>query len=174
MMQLVGLNIKLLGNDFAVIADVSKPKSTVIKSGFSALEPLLAQYLDLNPKRTTKLDVIDALLAYQDKDFRLISNIAVAQTAPYFTAKVWREIAKVKPGQPISYTQLAARAGNKSAVRAAASACRKNAVPLFVPCHRVIPISGEVGNYVAGSKIKLQLLQHELDTPQAPKLTSLG
>jgi methylated-DNA-[protein]-cysteine S-methyltransferase len=173
MMQLVGFQVRLLGNDFAVIADVASASSTVIASEFSKLNKLAAKFATIDVKRVTKLDVIDALTAYQDKEFELVSKILVNQNGPSFTLKVWREIAKIRPGESISYQKLAGRAGNSAAVRAAASACRKNAVPLFVPCHRVIPSSGEVGNYVAGSKIKLRLLQHEFDTPQTLKLTSL-
>jgi len=171
MMQLVGLQIKLLGSDFAAIVELTNSGSTVIKSEFSQLIPLLKQYSNFKPKQVTKLDVIDALQAYQDKEFQLISNVLVNQTGPSFSTKVWREISKIKPGEPISYKELATRAGNAKAVRAAATACGKNAVPIFVPCHRVIPSSGEVGNYAAGSKIKLKLLQHELDMRQVPKLT---
>jgi hypothetical protein len=46
-------------------------------------------------------------------------------------------------------------------VRAVGTICARNAVPLVVPCHRVVPASGGVGNYAFGSAAKRELLQRE-------------
>ena len=37
----------------------------------------------------------------------------------------------------------------------------RNPVPLLVPCHRVVPSSGGVGNYGFGSGLKAKLLAGE-------------
>ena len=42
-----------------------------------------------------------------------------------------------------------------------ASYCAKNVVPFVVPCHRVVPSSGGVGEYSFGSKMKRELLARE-------------
>jgi len=67
----------------------------------------------------------------------------------------------VPPGQPVTYSEYAALAGRPAAVRAAASACARNAAALFVPCHRVVRISGAMGGFRWGLDVKRWLLAHE-------------
>jgi methylated-DNA-[protein]-cysteine S-methyltransferase len=64
-------------------------------------------------------------------------------------------------GEVVTYGALAERAGNAKAFRAAASACARNPVPLVVPCHRVVPSSGGIGNYGGGVARKRALLTLE-------------
>jgi len=61
----------------------------------------------------------------------------------------------------VSSGELAARAGAPRAVRAAGSACARNAVCLFVPCHRVVRRDGSLGGYYYGLATKQSLLEHE-------------
>lgn len=68
---------------------------------------------------------------------------------------------KVKAGKVISYAELAERAGSPAAVRAAGSACAKNAIVLIVPCHRIVKTGGALGNYAYGLDKKGWLLRHE-------------
>lgn len=75
--------------------------------------------------------------------------------------KVWHAIAAVPYGQTITYTELAARIGNPSAIRAAASACGKNPLPLIVPCHRVVAKGGGLGGFGWGLPAKIYLLDLE-------------
>lgn len=67
----------------------------------------------------------------------------------------------VPRGRTVRYGDLAASAGSPRAARAAGSACATNPVPLVVPCHRVLPSTGRVGNYGGGRTRKLALLQME-------------
>jgi O-6-methylguanine DNA methyltransferase len=46
-------------------------------------------------------------------------------------------------------------------VRAVGSACGSNPVAIVVPCHRVVPKSGGVGNYGWGPDRKRRLLRTE-------------
>src|SRR5690606_7529928 len=55
-----------------------------------------------------------------------------------FRLRVLRTIAAIPYGRTASYAEVAARAGNRRAVRAAGTACGRNPVPLVVPCHRVL------------------------------------
>jgi methylated-DNA-[protein]-cysteine S-methyltransferase len=61
----------------------------------------------------------------------------------------------------VTYTEYAAKAGRPAAVRAAASACARNAVALFVPCHRVLGTDGTMRGFRWGVTVKQQLLEHE-------------
>ncbi len=78
---------------------------------------------------------------------------------------VWNVIASIPYGETISYTELAKRAGKPSAVRAAASACGKNPIPLIIPCHRIIGKDGGLGGFsLGGLHYKKKLLALEQAT----------
>ena len=73
----------------------------------------------------------------------------------------------VRHGETVTYTELARRAGNPRAIRAAGTACATNPIPLIVPCHRVLPSTGRVGNYgLGGPAVKTLLLELEGALPQ--------
>lgn len=78
-----------------------------------------------------------------------------------FQQKVLKAIFEIPYGQTISYSELARRAGNPRAIRAAASVVAQNKWYILIPCHRVVPMGGGIGNYGAGSDRKAWLLHHE-------------
>jgi methylated-DNA-[protein]-cysteine S-methyltransferase len=78
-----------------------------------------------------------------------------------FRGRVQRAIAKIPYGQTRSYTEIAGRAGNERAVRAAGTACGSNPLPIVVPCHRVLRSSGGLGGYGGGLAMKEALLRLE-------------
>ena len=78
-----------------------------------------------------------------------------------FKRKAWEAMAAIPYGATISYSELAARAGNPKAIRAAASACATNPVPLILPCHRIIAKNGGLGGFAWGLDTKKRLLEHE-------------
>ena len=78
-----------------------------------------------------------------------------------FQIKVWEALISVAPGEVVSYTQLAQRAGAPKARRSVATAIGKNTIALLIPCHRVIRESGEIGSYRWGSDRKAALLAWE-------------
>jgi methylated-DNA-[protein]-cysteine S-methyltransferase len=53
-------------------------------------------------------------------------------------------------GQTISYADFAERWGNRGAARAAGDACRRNPVPIIIPCHRILKADGRYDNYSGG------------------------
>ena len=57
--------------------------------------------------------------------------------------------------------EIAAAAGNPTAVRAAGSANGANHVPVLIPCHCVIRSDGSLGGYAYGLDIKRELLARE-------------
>ena len=74
---------------------------------------------------------------------------------------VWSEISAIPFGTTISYSELASRVGRPDAVRAVASACGANPVPLVIPCHRVIASNGGPGGFIWGLEFKQALLARE-------------
>ena len=78
-----------------------------------------------------------------------------------FQRLVWQALRGIRPGETVSYSELAARIGRPQAVRAVASACAANRLAIVVPCHRVIGKNGQPGGYRWGAARKRQLLQAE-------------
>lgn len=68
---------------------------------------------------------------------------------------------RIPPGETATYGDLAAEAGNPKAARAVGSAMATNPIPIVVPCHRVVPSTGGLGNYGGGVEIKALLLNLE-------------
>lgn len=79
-----------------------------------------------------------------------------------FQKRVWQALERIPEGKVTTYGAIADYLGSR-AVRAVATAVAKNPAAPGVPCHRVVPASGRVGNYsgrggVAG---KIALLEKE-------------
>jgi methylated-DNA-[protein]-cysteine S-methyltransferase len=68
---------------------------------------------------------------------------------------------KVPRGTVRTYSWLARRVGTPKAARAVGNAMARNPVPFIIPCHRIVPESGGVGNYGYGPKLKRRLLMLE-------------
>ena len=105
--------------------------------------------------------VSDLITSYFDGDIEAINAIVVRQPGASFSQAAWKAMRKVKPGKTLSYADLASRAGSPAAVRAAGSACAKNAIVVVVPCHRIVKTGGALGNYAYGLDAKEWLLRHE-------------
>jgi methylated-DNA-[protein]-cysteine S-methyltransferase len=78
-----------------------------------------------------------------------------------FRAAVLRKLVRVPYGETATYAEMAIRAGRPRAYRAAGSACGSNPMPIVVPCHRVVPSGGGLGNYGGGVDVKKYLLELE-------------
>jgi len=79
-----------------------------------------------------------------------------------FRRTVLSHLPDIGYGRTASYAAVATLAGNPKAIRAAASACATNPLPIVVPCHRVIYSDGRIGNYRGGPDAKRTLLTLEL------------
>lgn len=75
--------------------------------------------------------------------------------------KVMNTLARIPRGEVRTYSWLAEEIGKPAAVRAVANFVARNIVPFVVPCHRVVPASGGIGNYAFGSPAKRDLLKRE-------------
>ena len=78
-----------------------------------------------------------------------------------FQRRVWEELRRIPVGEVRTYGEVAAAVGSPAASRAVGSACGANPVPVVVPCHRVVPASGGIGNYGLGPARKRRLLEAE-------------
>ncbi len=78
-----------------------------------------------------------------------------------FAGDVLRATARIPFGSVSSYRQVAEEAGSPKAYRAAGNALGSNPVPIVVPCHRVLHVSGGLGGYTGGLDRKRFLLRLE-------------
>jgi AraC family transcriptional regulator of adaptative response/methylated-DNA-[protein]-cysteine methyltransferase len=78
-----------------------------------------------------------------------------------FQRRVWEALRRIPRGETRTYGEVAAAIGAPRAARAVGAACATNPVALVVPCHRVVPASGGVGNYALGPQRKRELLRLE-------------
>lgn len=80
-----------------------------------------------------------------------------------FQRRVWRALRNIPPGTTMTYGALAQKLGTSA--RAVGGACRRNPVPVMVPCHRVVAAGGAGGfmGHAQGRalEIKSWLLSHE-------------
>ena len=132
-------------------------------SNLKALKESLSQEdSEKTIKSVSRIPIITDLIGdYFDGDIAALNAISVRQPGAAFSQAVWKAMKKVKAGKVISYGELAERAGSPAAVRAAGSACAKNAIVLIVPCHRIVKTGGALGNYAYGLDKKAWLLRHE-------------
>ncbi|ANZ36316.1 cysteine methyltransferase [Lentzea guizhouensis] len=146
---------------------VVAPDGAVLASGWTAdLDLLTPQvHASLRPSsiepRPDLGAVTKAVQAYHEGDLEVIDSIEVRQRSGPFLQHAWDVLRTVRAGEPVTYSEYASLSGRPAAVRAAASACARNSVALFVPCHRVIRIGGDMGGFRWGLDVKRWLLSHE-------------
>lgn len=75
--------------------------------------------------------------------------------------EVLETLERIPRGEVRTYAWVARQIGRPRAVRAVGNILAKNFVPIVVPCHRVVPASGGIGNYAFGPAAKRELLRRE-------------
>jgi methylated-DNA-[protein]-cysteine S-methyltransferase len=85
------------------------------------------------------------------------------ERATPFRKRVLRLAQRIGYGRTLTYGDLAARAGNRSAARAIGAVMASNPIPLIIPCHRVVGSGGTLGGFSApqGIGLKKRLLEME-------------
>jgi methylated-DNA-[protein]-cysteine S-methyltransferase len=78
-----------------------------------------------------------------------------------FRLRALEEIGRIPYGETVTYRELARRAGNERAARAAGHACAMNPLPIVLPCHRVVRSDGDLNWYTGGLQNKELLLRLE-------------
>ena len=98
------------------------------------------------------------------RDPRCNFRLPLALQGTPFQRRVWRAMQAIPVGETRSYGELAVLLG--TGARAVGNACRRNPLPVIVPCHRVVGAAG-IGGYAgctaAGVTLnrKRWLLAHE-------------
>lgn len=107
--------------------------------------------------------VLTALEVYFTDPAAELALPGLAPPATAFQGRLRRALLGIPSGVVLTYAELAARLD--SAPRAVGQACRRNPIPVLVPCHRVVARSGP-GGYAGATDgprlaMKQWLLAHE-------------
>jgi O-6-methylguanine DNA methyltransferase len=78
-----------------------------------------------------------------------------------FQVRVWNALREIPWGSVRSYANVAADVGSPRGMRAVGMANAKNAIPIVVPCHRVVEQGNRLGGYSGGLDAKRYLLELE-------------
>ncbi len=134
-----------------------EPEDAVLGEVASALGP---RVVGSDTELATVRDALSAYLEGDTSSLDLPVDLELVH-APFRRMVLETLHDTVGRGEVVTYGGLAARSGRPKAFRAAATACARNPVPIVVPCHRVLPGSGGIGNYGGGPDRKRALLTLE-------------
>jgi len=129
----------------AVLEDLAERVSPrVLHASRESLERARRQLDEYFARRRRRFDV--------PLDWRLTAG---------FRRAVLHATARIPYGGTSTYREIAGEAGSPAAFRAAGSALATNPLPILVPCHRVLPSGGGIGDYRGGAAAKALLLEME-------------
>ena len=113
------------------------------------------------------VDAIVRLLAGERVD---LSTVAIDRSAvDAFDRRVYDVTRTIAAGSVLTYGEVAARVGADASARAVGQSLGRNAIPIVVPCHRVVA-SGGLGGFSApgGASTKRRMLAIEDARPTGP------
>ncbi|HBE80073.1 MAG TPA: cysteine methyltransferase [Firmicutes bacterium] len=90
-------------------------------------------------------------------------TVPLSIQGPTFSQRVWQELCNIPYGETRSYAEVAQAIDRPTSYRAVGQANRRNPLPIFIPCHRVIGKDGGMTGYIGKGyiSIKEQLLALE-------------
>ncbi|WP_062209958.1 methylated-DNA--[protein]-cysteine S-methyltransferase [Demequina oxidasica] len=142
---------------------IERADGMVVAAGWSADQAAVATRAKIEPEDLTAQAVAsaDAVRAWYAGDTSALVRIGVEQAGTEFQSRVWAALREIPAGEVRLYGELAADLGSPGASRAVGAACGRNAVALFVPCHRVVGASGKMTGFAWGVDVKQSLLARE-------------
>jgi len=142
---------------------VENADGAVIASAWSADVDALAARAGLAPGELAPGTCLasQAVRAFYAGDAHAPASVPVAQSGTAFQTAVWAALREIPLGEVRRYGELATTLGSPGASRAVGAACGRNAVALFVPCHRVLGASGALTGFAWGVDVKRSLLTRE-------------
>jgi len=139
----------------------------VIAAGWSGDVGVVAARAGVGPAEVSSatLASADAVRAWYAGNIDALGGVVVEQQGTEFQSAVWEALRQIPRGQVRRYGEMAEALGRPGASRAVGTACSRNAVALFVPCHRVVSASGALTGFAWGVDVKRSLLRRENPAP---------
>ncbi len=130
----------------------------ILSRGGGAL-PKLAPARGGDPLLGEVRDWLDAILG--GGGFRPLTVPLDPAPGTPFQEKVWGALAKIPPGESMTYAGIARRIGRPRAARAVGAASAANPIPPLIPCHRLIGSGGGLRGHAGGIGMKMRLIEAE-------------
>jgi methylated-DNA-[protein]-cysteine S-methyltransferase len=121
--------------------------------GFTGARPTRST----DPLLLEAADQLDAYFAGERERFDLPLSLHGTE----FQRRVWAKVASIPYGTATTYGALAGALGRPTACRAVGAANGRNPLPIVIPCHRVVGVSGALTGYGGGLDRKRALLALE-------------
>lgn len=141
---------------------------TVVAAGFCQADDLVERLLPTSEGEAPAWTAVDrqpltdrVVADYLSGNVSALDTVPVRQSGTVLQHQVWSGLRTVPAGTTATYTELAAATSKPRAVRAAGTACGRNMIAPFVPCHRALRTDGSLGGYYYGLDVKRWLLDHE-------------
>ncbi len=126
----------------------------------TGIDFLSVNHKPLPPKVAFTKEVVSQLEHYfADPTFRF--NLPIMLQGTPFQRVVWKQLRKIPSGVTAEYGKLAEKI--KTSARAIGNACRRNPIPIIVPCHRVLARVG-LGGFAGETEGELLAIKHWLLT----------
>jgi len=125
-----------------------------------ALKKLQLQFPNASFKQVVDTIQQNALFIFT-QDWKDLSKIKLHLKGTAFQIKVWEALLKIPMGDVSTYSGIANTINNPNASRAIGTAIGDNPVAFLIPCHRVIRLTGEFGQYHWGSTRKTAMIGWE-------------
>ncbi len=156
----------------------------LIASSFSKSKMSLDQHLRTETRGTASHGRTHESDNALDQMINLYEGKKITNTVPLewgsvseFQKNVCQRMREIPKGRVTSYGLIARRIS--SGPRAVGTGVARNPWPLFIPCHRVVPASLEIGNYSIGGalsdygcEVKRDLLEREGVSIEGDKIAS--
>lgn len=132
---------------------LSKIKIEIADNALVRLSFVDDRIKSINPPHPLAAKVKQQLVGYfsgKKHSFNFPMNLC----GTLFQQQVWMELIKIPLGEVVTYGALAKKL--KTSARAVGNACRKNPLPIIIPCHRVVA-KNSIGGYsgkTTGKNIK--------------------
>jgi len=135
------------------------PKTRLLIEGLRAELPAAA----LSEATAELAPWIELVRAYVAGEATLL-EVPLDVRGTEFQLRVWGALRAIPRGETRTYGELAEQLGLPGGARAVARCCANNEVPIAIPCHRVVPATGDAGGYRWGRERKRRLLSIERHT----------
>ena len=163
---------------------LTSDKGTLIASSFSKSRASLERHLRTDTRGTVSNGRTPGSDNALDQMINLYEGKKTTRSVPLewesvseFQKNVCQRMREIPKGRVTSYGLIARRIS--SGPRAVGTGVARNPWPLFIPCHRVVPASLEIGNYSIGGalsdygcEVKRDLLEREGVSIEGDKIAS--
>jgi O-6-methylguanine DNA methyltransferase len=163
---------------------LTSDQGRLIASSFSKSKVTLERHLRPAARRVASHDFTTESDNALDQMINLYEGKKTTSTVPLdwesvseFQKNVCQRMREIPKGRVTSYGLIARRIS--SGPRAVGTGVARNPWPLFIPCHRVVPASLEIGNYSIGGalsdygcEVKRDLLEREGVSIEGDKIAS--